>query len=309
MSAESRAHLGRETGPAPTYAELVAAIHPEDRDLHQKTVTEALATKGDLKIEVRVRWPDTSDHWLEITGRARQAADGQVTLAGVSQDVTERRQAGDRQGLLLHELNHRVKNTLATVQSVASLTRRSAEPGDPALWDAFMGRLQGLAVTNDLLTATNWTGAVLDDVLRSELDPYQDALGQRIRLRGPRVSLQPSAVLAFGLAIHELATNAAKYGSLSNASGRVNVTWAVTRGTAPPALLVEWIETGGPSVAPPQRQGFGTKLIKRGLAQQLGGELKLEFPPDGVRCVISFPLASVTVAAKADYETSRSGSS
>jgi two-component sensor histidine kinase len=156
-----------------------------------------------------------------------------------------------------------------------------------------MGRLQGLASTNDLLTATNWNGALLDDVLRSELDPYQDASKSRIDLRGPRVNLQPSAVLALGLAIHELATNAAKYGSLSDPRGRVSVMWALTTSTNSPSLLVEWVESGGPPVRPPQREGFGTKLIKRGLAQQLGGELKLEFPPSGARCVITFPVANV----------------
>jgi len=113
---------------------------------------------------------------------------------------------------------------------------------------------------------------------------------QRIRLRGPRINLQPSAVLALGLAIHEMATNAVKYGSLSVPDGKVHVMWAITSGSTSPALLVEWVESGGPPVKKPERQGFGMKLIQRGLAQQLGGEIKLDFAPAGIRCVITFPI-------------------
>jgi two-component sensor histidine kinase len=132
-------------------------------------------------------------------------------------------------------------------------------------------------------------------VLNNELEPYQDGMRQRIRLRGPRINLQPSAVLALGLAVHELATNAVKYGSLSVPDGRVHVMWAVTAGTDEPALLVEWVESGGPPVRKPERQGFGTRLIQRGLAQQLGGEIKLDFAPAGIRCVITFPMTTLAL--------------
>jgi PAS domain S-box-containing protein len=291
-SANFRANFGRHSGEPFTYEDLISAIHPDDRHKHAEAVAEALATRTDLHVEYRVRWPDGSEHWVRISGRTRICANGHLAMVGVSQDITQSREADERQALLLHELNHRVKNTLATVQSVASMTRRSAQAGEPA-WDAFLGRLQGLAKTHDLLTETNWSGALLEDVLANELEPYQDPLRQRIRLRGPRVSLQPSAVLALGLAVHELATNAAKYGSLSVAEGRVKVMWAVTTRHSPASLLVEWTESGGPRISPPARQGFGTKLIQRGLAQQLGGEIKLDFAPAGVRCVITFPLETV----------------
>jgi len=117
---------------------------------------------------------------------------------------------------------------------------------------------------------------------------------QRIRLRGPKINLQPGAVLALGLAVHELATNAVKYGSLSVPDGKVHVMWAVTAGSNQSALLVEWVESGGPPVKKPERQGFGSKLIQRGLAQQLGGEIKLDFVPTGIRCVITFPISTMT---------------
>jgi len=290
-----RTNYGRRPDEPFTYEDLVSSIHPEDRPKQAEVFAKAIADRTDLHVEYRVFWPDGSEHWIRVRGRTRVGPDGELLMVGFSQDVTERRLAEERQALLLHELNHRVKNTLATVQSVASLTRRSAEMGDPKAWDAFLGRLQGLAKTHDLLTSSQWVGALLEDVLKNELDPYQDPLKQRIRLRGPKINLQPSAVLALGLAVHELATNATKYGSLSVPDGRVSVMWAATTGSHPPVLLVEWVESGGPLVRPPERQGFGTKLIQRGLAQQLGGEIKLDFAPAGVRCIITFPLRAVAL--------------
>jgi two-component sensor histidine kinase/PAS domain-containing protein len=297
-----RANFGRAADASFTYMDLVASIHPDDRAKQAEAVAHAMANRTDLHVEYRAIWPDRSEHWIRVSGRTRVGPNGTLSMVGVSQDITERREADERQALLLHELNHRVKNTLATVQSVAAMTRRAAEAGDPNAWDAFMGRLQGLAKTHDLLTSTSWSGALLEDVLRSELDPFQDPLRQRIRLRGPRVNLQPSAVLALGLAIHELATNAVKYGSLSADEGRLTVMWAVTGGPGPALLLVEWTESGGPRVTPPKRQGFGTKLIQRGLAQQLGGDIKLDFAPAGIRCVVTFPVESVVVALDAAAE-------
>ena len=294
-SPQCRAHFGRTSNEPLSYDDLIASIHPDDRARQMEAVAQAIKSRSDLHLEYRAIWPDHSERWIRISGRVRAAPNGSHSLVGVSQDITERRLADERQGILLHELNHRVKNTLATVQSVASMTRRAAEQGDPGAWDAFLGRLQGLAKTHDLLTATQWQGALLEDVLKNELDPYQDTMRQRIRLRGPKVNLQPSAVLALGLAIHELATNATKYGSLSAPEGKVNVMWAVAPSLNPPVLIVEWVESGGPPVVPPKRQGFGTKLIQRGLAQQLGGDIKLDFQTAGIRCVITFPIKNVMV--------------
>ena len=303
-SATCRANFGRGPDEPFSYADLVSSIHPDDRAMQAEAIAKAIATRTDLHVEYRALWPDGSEHWVRVSGRTRIGPDGALSMVGVSQDVTERRQAEERQALLLHELNHRVKNTLATVQSVASLTRRSAEGSDPEAWNAFLNRLQGLAKTHDLLTESQWQGALLEDVLRNELDPYQDVMRQRIRLRGPRINLQPSAVLALGLAVHELATNAVKYGSLSVPDGKVHVMWAVTAGGTSQDLLVEWVESGGPLVKTPERQGFGSKLIQRGLAQQLGGEIKLDFAPTGIRCVMTFP--STTVALdQADADDAR----
>jgi len=294
-SPQCRAHFGRGPDEPFSYDELLAAVHPDDRARQAEAVAQTLRNRSDLHVEYRAVWPDRSEHWIRISGRMRIGPGGGLSLVGVSQDITERRLTDERRGLLLHELNHRVKNTLATVQSVVAMTRRAAEQGDAGAWDALIGRVHGLAKTHDLLTATRWQGALLRDVLKNELEPYQDTMRQRIRLRGPTINLRPNAVLALGLAIHELATNATKYGSLTVPEGTVSVTWAVTPSLSAPMLIVEWVESGGPLVTQPKRQGFGTKLIQRGLAQQLGGEIKLDFQPAGIRCVITFPTKNVMI--------------
>jgi two-component sensor histidine kinase len=225
---------------------------------------------------------------IKISGRV-VGKDDWLTLVAASQDATDIRQQGERQRILMHELNHRVKNTLAPVRSIARMTHRSRGVPDD-VWLAFSHRIEGLAKTHNLLTASNWEGANFHDILASELEPNQDRLRQRIRLRGPRVSLNARGVLALGLALHELATNAREirraFSSLRE--GQRHVGRDGHPGPCTPADRMG--RAGWPPALKPERQGFGSKLIQRGLAQQLGGAIKLSFEPDGVRCVISFPL-------------------
>jgi len=198
-------------------------------------------------------------------------------------DVTARVLAERQQKLLVDELNHRVKNSLATVQAIAQQTLRTAK--DPAAFqEAFEARLMALSQTHDLLTATNWRGAALRDVLLAELGPFG---ADRYELAGPDVALTPAEALAFGLVTHELATNAAKYGALSAGQGCVSVDWALVDGT----LSLTWRERGGPVVAPPERRGFGSRLVERSLQGPLAGEARLEFAPEGLVCRIALPLA------------------
>ncbi|MFZ5718673.1 MAG: sensor histidine kinase [Pseudomonadota bacterium] len=197
-------------------------------------------------------------------------------------DVTSRVLAERQQKLLVDELNHRVKNSLATVQSIAQQTMRSTETRE-AFGEAFESRLIALAKTHDLLTATSWSRAALRDVLLAELGPFGP---NDYRLEGRDVDLNPSETLALGLVIHELATNAAKYGALSHPSGCVTVRWRMTGGV----LRLTWRERGGPPVAPPTRRGFGSRLIERSLQGQLRGHARLEFAPEGLTCRIVLPL-------------------
>lgn len=201
-------------------------------------------------------------------------------------DLTERRQAEMRQKLLLNELNHRVKNTLATVQAIAAQTLRTAVSPEAFRTD-FTARLLALSQTHNLLTRSNWEGVSLRDVLRQELSPYDD---RRVVLTGPEVSLGPVAAVTLGMAFHELTTNAAKFGALSQPAGQVRVAWEIDPHNR---LHLDWSEAGGPPVAAPRRRGFGARLIERGLALE-AGEAHLAFPPNGVHCTINMPLDRVT---------------
>ncbi len=198
-------------------------------------------------------------------------------------DVTDRVMAERQQKLLVDELNHRVKNTLATVQAIAAQTLRSA--ADLATFsEAFESRIMALSATHDLLTATNWRSARLHDVLGVEFRPYGP---ERYRLEGPDVALAPPEALALGLLFHELATNAAKYGALARPTGCIEVGWDV----AEDVLELVWRERDGPPVAPPARRGFGSRLIERSLQGVLRGEASLEFAPAGLVCRITLPLS------------------
>ncbi|MCJ2018960.1 histidine kinase [Methylobacterium sp. E-065] len=195
----------------------------------------------------------------------------------------------ERQVTMLHELNHRVKNTLATVQSLA---RQSAKGGEGQAVQ-LEARILSLSKTHDLLTREDWSGATLNEVLENELSPYRAGC-DHIVLDGPEVALPPRHVLALGMTVHELTTNAAKYGALSTADGRVEVSWRVDRSETGAAWLrLTWRESGGPAVAPPARRGFGTRLIAGGVGRELAGDVDLDFDVDGLRCRIDVPLAEV----------------
>ncbi|MET3665267.1 PAS domain S-box protein [Caulobacter sp. 1776] len=210
-------------------------------------------------------------------------------FTGVMRDITDRRRAEELQRLLVNELNHRVKNTLATVQSVAGQTlRNAADLGDAR--DSLTTRLLALARGHDILTRESWDGAELADVAASVVAAHGDA--GRFTLEGPSVRLAPKAALALSMALHELMTNAAKYGALSNEDGQVRLTWKRTKtADAGERLRMTWEEIDGPPVSTPTRQGFGTRLITGGLARELGGQVRLDYPPGGVVCEIDAELA------------------
>jgi len=205
--------------------------------------------------------------------------------------VTDRTAAEQRQRLLINELNHRVKNTLAAVQSIAAQTVRRAETlGE--FHDSFEGRLLALSRAHDVLTRHQWDSADLRDVVTEVMQPFHP--GGRLQVSGPAVRLSPSQALAFAMAIHELATNAVKYGAWSDAAGRVRIDWATARRPGQPdEVRFTWSEEGGPLVRPPGRQGFGSRLLQQGLARDLGGAVELTFAPEGLRCDIRAPLADV----------------
>ena len=214
--------------------------------------------------------------------------DASGNIAGIfvqGHDVTDTVIAAERQKLMIDELNHRVKNTLATVQSIAMQTARSHE--DPRSFaESFQARLMALSHTHDLLTRSHWEGADLRAILEHETEAHG---AHRVSLNGPRLDLEPAAALSLGMIFHELATNAAKYGALSSPDGRVLVDWAVAN-HAKPQLSLTWREVGGPSVTPPARRGFGSRLIERNVRHDLAGDVKLDYATAGFSAEFSVPL-------------------
>ncbi|HRJ64923.1 sensor histidine kinase [Brevundimonas sp. UBA2416] len=214
--------------------------------------------------------------------------DANGAVAGIfvqGHDVTGTVRSAERQKLMIDELNHRVKNTLATIQSIAVQTARSH--GDPATFaESFQARLMALSHTHNLLTRSHWEGADLDAILQHETEAHGS---HRVTLNGPPVALEPAAALSLGMIFHELATNAAKYGALSAPEGRVMVDWAVANQTRP-VLTLTWREIGGPPVAPPERRGFGSRLIERNVRHDLAGAVILDYANDGFSAEFSVPL-------------------
>jgi PAS domain S-box-containing protein len=209
----------------------------------------------------------------------------------ILRDITQRRRAEERQSLLLQELAHRVKNTLAIVQSVVAQTRRFASPDE--FHKTLTGRLTALGAAHDLLTASEWTGATLADVVRFAFEPYDtDDTVKPWTIEGPGIWLASNEAVTLSLVFHELATNAAKYGALSDGEGRVTVQWALTCEAEPAVLTIDWRERGGPKVTPPARSGFGSRLLNQAVAHELGGETILTFPPDGAACRLQFPISA-----------------
>ncbi len=204
-------------------------------------------------------------------------------------DITEQKRLGEQLRLMVNELNHRVKNSLATVQGIAAQSLRDTKPLSEAR-EALMRRLFAFAKTHDVLTECSWTGATLDEVADAAVNFLQDNDRTRIRKDGPSVRLAPRAALVFSLVLNELATNAVKYGALSKAAGQVEVAWHLTsENGAAPRLALRWQEKNGPPVVPPTRRGFGSRLIEGHLATELEGVVHSDYAPDGFVCSIDVP--------------------
>jgi two-component sensor histidine kinase len=203
--------------------------------------------------------------------------------------VAELRAAVREKDLLINELNHRVKNTLTTVQAIASQTLRNTPSVDHAA-RAIETRLIALSQVHNVLTDQSWAAVDLRDIVGQAVEPYRSRWESRVHGRGPPVQIPPRMALALAMVLQELATNAVKYGALSNVSGEIRIGWDVDRSSAPNRLQLRWQETGGPSVAIPDRRGFGTRLIERSLAQDLDGDVRIEFASGGVICLIDVPL-------------------
>ena len=249
----------------------------------RRSLAQARDTGDPLTMEYRSVHPDGSVRWLMCRAEAlRDAAGKPAKLVGTHVDITSRKEIEQQRELLFHELNHRVKNTLATVQSIAMQTARThVEPETFA--EGFQARLMSLSHTHNLLTRTHWEGAQLADILLHETEAHGST---RILPNGPSIALDPAQSLSVGMIFHELATNAAKHGALRSGNGRVLVDWAVEDG----AVALTWREIDGPPVVVSEHRGFGSRLIERNVRHDLAGQSSFDYAPDGLIFSLTFPL-------------------
>jgi len=275
-----------------TLEDIRARYHPDDveqiwrrRDSHNED-----PSIRHFEWTLRLLLPDRTIRWLNGRGEYLRDGSGRIVRSrGVVMDISERKRWEEHQQLLINELNHRVKNTLATVQSITSQTLRNAPTTDEAK-QALESRLFALSRAHDVLTRENWEGAGLVEIIWEALSPYRHEREDRLRMEGPDVRLSPRMALAIAMALQELATNAVKYGALSNQEGKLRITWSLLLRDGEERLRLIWRESGGPPVNTPQRRGFGTRLIERSLAQDLRGLAEIRFDPAGVVCTLDAPL-------------------
>jgi PAS domain S-box-containing protein len=285
---EGRGYVGDETD------EYVAALHPDDRHL-ARHFHELADEQDSFPAEYRVVRPDGSIVWLWGYGQviARGANGRAERLISIMVDITERKKTEDHIRFLLLEVSHRAKNLLSVIQAIAGQTVRSA--GSLEEFETrFSSRLHGLAASHDILVSQSWQGAPLAELVRLQLAPFVDAGSSRLELVGPDVVLTVRAAQAIGLALHELANNAAKYGSLSAPAGKVRVSWAFDDvGAHPRPLRLSWDELGGPPATEPAKKGFGYLVIERLAASAVSGEVAMEHTPAGLRWVLSIPAVNL----------------
>lgn len=289
---------GVENPPPLSRLELQAEhLHPDDHARVAHAVARAREETTVFEAEYRWLRGDGRYHWLASRVVPVRGDDGRVhEWVGATTDVEDRRRQETHQRLLLDELNHRVKNTLAVVQSIAVQTFARTGADRQAV-ERFHARLLALAKGHELLTASRWNGTWLRDVVETAIGPGMGHGLERFLIDGPRVWLAPRPSLALSMALHELCTNAVKYGALSAPGGTVAIRWEVhEEGGRPRRLRLEWRESGGPAVVEPQRRGFGTRLVEQGLRHDLDGEVVLAFEASGVSCHIDVPLVEASTA-------------
>jgi len=265
-------------------------VHPEDWDRLQAPLERLMRDRQPAQSEFRVKRPNGEVRWCLGTAAPSLDASGRVIrVSGVTVDITDRKQAEERQSLLAREVDHRAKNALALVQSIVRLTRASTIDEFTA---AVEGRIRALSRAHTVLSQSRWQGADLRGLVEEELAPYENREAPRVFTHGSHILLQPAAAQSLALALHELVTNAAKYGALSTNSGTIDASWSLASGE----LTLQWAEQGGPPAQAPTTPGFGTRIIKASIEGQLGGQVAFDWRRDGIRCTLSVPAAEGILA-------------
>jgi len=267
----------------PTLESVRPLINPEDFQLLEQSFRKITKATNTFQTEFRVLRPNGDVRWCTGTAAANFDETGRlVWLSGVTSDITERKRAEERQILLAEEVDHRARNVVAVVQSIMRLTR--AESIDDYI-GALDGRIGALSNAHRLLAGSRWEGADLTRLVEEEFAPYRASGNERVRAQGPIVLLPPATAQTIALALHELATNAAKYGALSVDAGYVELIWR----TEPGKLELVWTESCGPQITPPERRGYGSRAIVAGIERQLGGLVHFDWRPEGLRCTLGVP--------------------
>lgn len=243
--------------------------------------------------EIRYHRKDGSQFWAAVFIHPDRDEAGSILQNFASfVDLTKHKNEQARSAKVIDELNHRVKNTLATVQSIVwQALRMTSEPSE--IREAIESRLFAMSRSHDLLTKQSWQSAAVLDIIHDALAPFSLKDGDKDRIvigLGEDARVPPRMALALGIALNELATNAAKYGALSNAKGRLLVQWTIANRPSGQRLIISWQESDGPPVSPPKRKGFGSQVLERGLAMEIDAEVSLYYPPSGLQCTIDIPL-------------------
>ncbi len=284
-----KAMFGISPEVAVSMADFYAGLHPDDKEATSAAYAAACDPQNRALYDVEYRAVGKEDgvvRWVAAKGRAVFDDDGKcVRVIGTAIDISKRKEAEERQVLLSREVDHRARNALAVIQSIIRLTR--AKTVDDYV-QAIEGRIKALARAHTLLSDSRWHGADLATLVTEELAPYR--AGDKITIRGPDISLQPATAQGLALAVHELATNAAKHGALSSPNGKITLDWQL-RGDS---LTLNWAENGGPVIAEPSSRSFGLKVIVASIEQQLSGKAAFDWDPAGLRCEFSIPRSELT---------------
>ncbi len=285
--------LGYEPGEiAPCAESWMRHVHPEERTKISESFNVSLAQGTEISNEHRIIDRNGVQKWVAVRGRF--ACDGfgrSIRSYGVITDITDRKQAEERDRLLTLEVNHRAKNLLAVVQAVAFQTARQHE--GPRFVDFFNKRIESLAASHDLLVNSRWQGVAVANLVRAQLAHFDGLIGFRIFFSGPDAGLSPEAAQAIGLALHELVTNASKYGALSTAEGVVEISWNVDDQLDGRRFKMSWYESGGPPIQAPERRGFGHSVLVNMAEYALAGRVSLTYPPEGLQWHLDAPAAVV----------------
>ena len=274
-----------QTASALSIADIRPLIHADDLGRIEKLVAEQAGTQT-FQTEIRVVRPNGEMRHCICAAAMTHNAEGSVSRLNIVMiDITERKQAEQRQLLLAREVDHRARNALAVVQAIVRLTRATSAEAYVA---AVEGRIHALAQAHTLLSESRWQGADLERLVGEELAPYRSGEVARVTIGGPAIFLSPEQAQNVALALHELATNSAKYGALSVATGRLDVSWKIERRM----LTLQWQESGGPAVKAPATQGFGTKILNASIRHQIGGSVSWDWRATGLHCILQIPIDS-----------------